>query len=449
MLILILLFICIAFIVISTTRLKLHPFLALLAACFLFGLFSGMPAGKIIESIETGFGGTIGKIGIIIVAGLILGIFLEKSGGAHTMARIILRLIGRKRVYTAMSLIGYIVSIPVFCDSGFIILSPLNKSLSRQAGFSITGTSIALAMGLLSSHTMVPPTPGPVAAAGILGADVGLVIIIGISVGLIALIATTLFAQKVAGKVLIEPVQQLNQEKLSPERTNQLIENYPSPWKSFLPVVLPIILIIINSIAEYPTHPFGEGKIKDLLSFIGNPVVALITGMILSFMLPAKLEKKMLAADGWVGEALKSAAIIILITGAGGAFGKVLQNSDMGKILGDMIGVSKLGLWLPFLIAAALKTAQGSSTVAIITTASMISPLMSILGFDSELSKAMVVVAIGAGSCVISHANDSYFWVVTQLSGMNVRQGYKLMSTGSGILGITAIIILTIMNFFI
>jgi GntP family gluconate:H+ symporter len=449
MLILILLFICIVFIVISTTRLKLHPFLALLAACFLFGVFSGMPAGMIIESIETGFGGTIGKIGIIIVAGLILGIFLEKSGGAFTMASIILRLIGRKRVYTAMSLIGFIVSIPVFCDSGFIILSPLNKSLSRQAGLSITGTSIALAMGLFSAHTMVPPTPGPVAAAGILGADVGLVIIIGISVGLIALIVTTLFAQKVAGKVLIEPDQQLKQEILSPEKTDQLMENNPSPWKSFLPVVIPIILIIINSIAEYPTHPFGEGKVKELLSFIGNPVIALLTGMILSFMLPAKLEKKMLATDGWVGEALKSAAIIILITGAGGAFGKVLQNSDMGKILEDMIGESKLGLWLPFLIAAALKTAQGSSTVAIITTASMISPLMSILGFDSELSKAMVVVAIGAGSCVISHANDSYFWVVTQLSGMNVKQGYKLMSTGSGILGLTAIIILTIINFFI
>jgi GntP family gluconate:H+ symporter len=296
---------------------------------------------------------------------------------------------------------------------------------------------------------MVPPTPGPVAAAGILGADLGLVIIIGISVGIVALIATTIFAQKVAGKVLIDPVQQLNQEQLSPEINDNPLEKTPSPWKSFLPVVIPIILIIINSIAGYPTHPFGEGKIKDLLSFIGNPVVALIIGMILSFMLPVKLEKKMLAADGWVGEALKNAAIIILITGAGGAFGKVLQNSDMGKILGDMIGGSKLGLWLPFLIAAALKTAQGSSTVAIITTASMISPLMSILGFDSELSKAMAVVAIGAGSCVVSHANDSYFWVVTQLSGMNIKQGYKLMSTGSAILGITAIILLTIINLFL
>jgi len=448
MFILILLFISIAFIVFSTTRLKLHPFLALLAACFLFGLFSGMPAGQILQSIEKGFGETIGKIGIIIVAGLILGIFLEKSGGAFTMARIILRIIGPKRVYAAMSLIGYVVSIPVFCDSGFIILSPLNKSLSRQAGLSIVGTSIALALGLLSTHTMVPPTPGPVAAAGILGADLGLVITIGMIVGLLALVGTNFFAQKFAGKVSVEPPQQPDPEQLNSE-SDQYPAYTPSALKSFLPIIIPILLIIINSIAEYPSHPFGEGKIKNVLSFIGNPVVALLTGMVLSFFLPEKFERKMLAPDGWVGEALKGAAIIILVTGAGGAFGKVLQNSDLGRILGDMIGESKLGLWLPFIIAAALKTAQGSSTVAMITTASMISPLATFLGFDSELSKAMAVVAIGAGSCVVSHANDSYFWVVTQLSGMNVKQGYKLMSTGSGILGLTSIIILTIINFFI
>jgi GntP family gluconate:H+ symporter len=444
MLVAILLLICIVFIVISTTRLKLHPFLALLTACFLFGLFSGMPVRQIIESIETGFGGTIGKIGIIIIAGLILGIFLEKSGGAQTMAGIILKLIGPKRVYTAMSIIGYIVSIPVFCDSGFIIISPLNKSLSRQAGLSFTGTSIALALGLLGTHTMVPPTPGPIAAAGILNADLGLVILLGMVVSGFALIITTLFAKKIAGKVQIEPDPQLNNDHINqPSGTSTAT---PPAWKSFMPIIIPIVLIVFNSVAEFPIHPFGIGKIKDIISFIGNPVVALLIGMIISFTLPAKFERKMLAPDGWVGESLKSASIIILVTGAGGAFGKVLQNSDMGTILGEMIGNSGLGLWLPFLLAAALKTAQGSSTVAIITTASMISPLISPLGFDSEISKAMVVVAIGAGSCVVSHANDSYFWVVTQLSNMSVKQGYKLMSTGSGILGLTAMIILTILD---
>jgi GntP family gluconate:H+ symporter len=448
MLIVALIIICIAFIIISTTRLKLHPFLALLTACFIFGLFSGMPVGQIIESIETGFGGTIGKIGIIIIAGLIIGIFLEKSGGAQTMANVILKLIGPKRVYTAMSIIGYIVSIPVFCDSGFIIISPLNKSLSRQAGLSFTGTSIALALGLLSTHTMVPPTPGPIAAAGILDADLGLVILLGMIVSGFALIITTLFAKKIAGKVQIEQDPQLKHDHANHAPSGTFTPTPPA-WKSFLPVILPIVLIVFNSIAEFPTHPFGTGKIKDIISFIGNPVVALLVGMILSFTLPIKLDRKMLSPEGWVGEALKSASIIILVTGAGGAFGRVLQNSDMGTILGDMIGNSGLGLWLPFLLAAVFKTAQGSSTVAMIATASMIVPLISSLGFDSELSKAMVVVAIGAGSCVFSHANDSYFWVVTQLSNMNVKQGYKLMSTGSAILGFTAMILLTIMNIFL
>lgn len=446
MLIIILLILCIIFIIISTTRLKLHPFLALLAACFLFGLFSGMSARLILESIETGFGGTIGKIGVVIIAGIIIGIFLEKSGGAYSMANFVLKLIGPKRMHTVMALIGYIVSIPVFCDSGFIILSPLNKSLSRQAGLSLAGTAIALSMGLFCTHTMVPPTPGPIAAAGILEADLGLVILIAIPVSLLVLIVTTLFSKKVAGKVPIQADSLFNHKITNQELPNISSINSPAAWKSFLPVIIPIILIVFNSIAEYPTHPFGDGKAKEIISFIGNPVVALLTGMLLSFTLPVKFEKKMLAPDGWVGEALKNAAIIILITGAGGAFGKVLQNSDMGTILGKIIGGSGLGLWLPFFISAILKTAQGSSTVAIITAASMISPLMSSLGFDSELSRAMVVVAIGAGSCVFSHANDSYFWVVTQLSNMNVKQGYKLMSTASAILGFTAMIILTIIN---
>jgi GntP family gluconate:H+ symporter len=408
-----------------------------------------MPVRLILESIETGFGGTIGKIGVVIIAGIIIGIFLEKSGGAYSMSHFVLRLIGPKRVHAVMALIGYVVSIPVFCDSGFIILSPLNRSLSRQAGLSLAGTAMALSMGLFCTHTMVPPTPGPIAAAGILGTDLGLVILTGIPVTLLVLIVTTIFSKKIAGKVVINAEDLMIKDNSSQEYPNSPAGKFPPAWKSFLPIIIPIILIVLNSFAEYPTHPFGNGKAKEIISFIGNPVVALLVGMLLSFTLPVKFEKKMLATDGWVGEALKNAAIIILVTGAGGAFGKVLQNSDMGTILGKVIGGSGLGLWLPFFIAAALKTAQGSSTVAIITTASMISPLMSALGFDSEISRAMVVVAIGAGSCVFSHANDSYFWVITQLSNMSVKQGYKLMSTASAILGFSAMIILAILNLFI
>ncbi len=444
MLIILLILLCIAFIIFSTTRLKLHPFLALLASALFFGLFSGMPLDQVIASINDGFGTTVGNIGIIIIAGIIIGTFLEQSGGAYALANVILRLIGQKRIHSAMAIIGYIVSIPVFADSGFIILNPLNKALTKKAGLSLAGTSIALCLGLMATHTMVPPTPGPIAAAGIIGADVGLVILLGLGVSIGALVVTTLFAKKIASRLYIDP-----NPELSPEQVEQITAEAPSALKSFLPIILPLVLIVLKSIADFPTEPFGSGQFTNIARFIGDPLIALVIGMILSFMLPRKLDRSMLSASGWVGKALKDAAIIILITGAGGAFGKILQNSDFGALLGESVQGSGLGLWLPFLVAAALKSAQGSSTVAIITSASLMLPLLGSLGLEGELSRAMVVVAIGAGAAVVSHANDSYFWVVTQMSDMSVKDGYKLLSSGSAILGFSAMLLLSLVNLFI
>ncbi len=444
MLIVVLILLCVAFIVFSTTRLKLHPFLALLAAALFFGLFSGMSLETIIASINQGFGSTVGSIGIIIIAGIVIGTFLEQSGGAYALAGVILRLIGPKRIHQAMAVIGYIVSIPVFADSGFIILSPLNRALTKKSGLSLAGTAIALSLGLMATHTMVPPTPGPIAAAGILGADVGLVIIIGLGASIWAAGITTLFARRVASRVFIDP-----NPDLSPAQVEKITGEAPSALKSFLPIILPLVLIVLKSVADFPTEPFGTGQFRTVARFIGNPMVALIIGMILAFMLPKKLDRAMLSASGWVGRALKDAAIIILITGAGGAFGRILQNSDFGILLEDSVRGSGLGLWLPFLVAAALKTAQGSSTVAIITTASLMMPLLGSLGLDSEVSRAMVVVATGAGAAVVSHANDSYFWVVTQMSDMSVKDGYRLLSSGSAVLGFSAMILLSLVNLFI
>jgi GntP family gluconate:H+ symporter len=175
-------------------------------------------------------------------------------------------------------------------------------------------------------------------------------------------------------------------------------------------------------------------------------VIALFAGLLIALTLPEKLDKNMLSSSGWAGNALKDAAIIILITGAGGAFGKVLQNSALSEVIGDHMMGSHMGIFAPFLLAAALKTAQGSSTVAIITTASLMAPLLGPLGFDTGISKAFAVLAIGAGSAVVSHANDSFFWVVTQMSGMDVKTGYKLQSLGTGILGFSAVIILFLLS---
>jgi GntP family gluconate:H+ symporter len=335
----------------------------------------------------------------------------------------------------AMGVIGYFISIPVFCDSGFILLSPLNRSLAKKAGITLAGSAVALSIGLMASHTMVPPTPGPIAAAGLLGADLGTVMLLGVPISAFSLTMGIVFAKKYASKIYIDPAPELAESEI-----NNRMTTAPSAARSSLPVVVPIVLIVVKSLINSQVqNPSG---ILQLLAFLGEPVMALAIGALLSFTLPKKLKKDMLSTSGWVGKAMVNGASIIMITGAGGIFGKILQNSGIAEMLGESLADIQIGIWLPFLLAAAIKTAQGSSTVALITTASIILPMMTSLGFTSELEKAMTVIAIGAGSAVFSHANDSYFWVVTQMSGMDVKTGYRLQSVGTAVLGLTAAMVL-------
>ena len=437
MLLVVLLLLAILFIVIATAYLNLHPFLTLLIAAFGFGILSGMPLAQVVESVNAGFGGTIGNIGIVILAGTIIGVFLERSGGAYRLATSVLRITGEKNAPLAMSIMGYTISIPVFCDSGFVILSPLNKAMAYRAHITLAATSVALALGLYATHTMVPPTPGPVAAAGILQTDLGLVILWGALTAAIAALAGWLFAKYVASKVDIPPYAE-GEEVVMPEGQS---DDAPSAFKSMLPIGAPLVLIVLRSIAELPSKPIGEGEIFNLLSFFGQPVVALLIGVALAFTLPRRLTRDMLGNDGWVGKAVVDAALIITITGAGGAFGKVLQNSGIATVIGDTLATANLGLFLPFLVAAGIKTAQGSSTVAIITTAGLMAPLLPALGLDGDTAKALVVVSIGAGSMVVSHANDSFFWVVTQFSNMDAGTGYRLHTLGTALQGCVAALV--------
>lgn len=421
----------IAAIVLLITKLKLHPFLSLLLVSIVLGLVSGMGSDGVIQSIQDGFGGTIGKIGLVIILGVLIGAFLEKSGGAMVLANTMLAFIGKKRVITAMGIIGYIISIPVFSDSAFVLLSSLNKSLTKKAGLSLAGTAVALGLGLSCTHALVPPTPGPIAAAGILGADLGLVMGLGMIAAGVALAAALLFAHRVAAKVFVDPGE-IDEEPA-------LVNVYrPSLFSSSLPIVIPIVLIIGKSLSTYIDSDGWPGYIGYFFTFFGEPVIALLVGFAFCLLLPKKLDKQMLSTDGWVNEALTDSATIIMVTGAGGIFGAVLQNSGVASTLGDLLTSSNLGILLPFLLAVALKSAQGSSTVALITAASVTAPLMGALGFVSELDKALVVIAIGAGSLVVSHVNDSFFWVFTQMTKMEVKTGYKLHTTGTLIIGTTA-----------
>jgi GntP family gluconate:H+ symporter len=338
-----------------------------------------------------------------------------------------------------MGIIGYFVSIPVFADSGFVLLSPINKSLSKKAGISLAGSAIALSLGLMATHTLVPPTPGPIAAAGILEADLGLVMILGIVVSAFSLAVGLLYATKYAARTYIDPNPDITEAEIDAR-----LKEAPGAFKSALPVLVPIILILVKSWVKSQDYAEDIQWVKFAL-FIGEPFVALLIGMFLALILPKKLDKEMLSTTGWIGKALRDASSIVLITGAGGVFGKVLQNSGIADLLGDMLASVNLSIWLPFLLSAVIKTAQGSSTVALVTTASIMSSMMATLGFDTGLEKAMVVIAIGTGSAVFSHANDSFFWVVGQLSGMDAKTSYRIYSLGTFILGTSGAVFLYIL----
>ena len=420
------------FIVLSTTKFKMHPFISLILASILMGFLGGLNTETILAKMTEGFGGTLKSIGIVIALGTIIGTYLERSGGAKTLAATILKIVGEKRAPLAMSITGFVVSIPVFCDSGFVILSTLNKAISKKTGLSLAVLAVALATGLYTTHVFVPPTPGPLAAAAELGADIGLVLMLGLLVSIPTAGAGLLWALLYSKRFFISP-----KEFSEPENN---IAKEPGVTISFAPLLAPIILITLRSIAGYPTSPFGDGFIRETLLFAGHPVIALLIGVFLAFGLKHNNHNEDHFA--WVGTGLKSAGVIILITGAGGAFGNILRATDIGDTMGNALTHWHICIFLPFIIAAVLKTAQGSSTVAIITTAALVSPLLVSMGLDAPVAKALVVLAIGAGAMTVSHANDSYFWVVSQFSEMDTSTALRCHTMATLAQGVTGILVI-------
>ena len=426
-------------IIVLTGRYKVNAFLALIGAAFGYGLLIGMPAPDIVRSVKNGFGGALTNIGLVIVAGTILGTILDKTGAALAMTEAILRLAGKKRAPLAVNIAGYLVSIPVFCDSGYVMLNPLNKALARETGVPTTVMAVALATGLFATHTMVPPTPGPIAAAGALNADLGRVILFGLIAAVPASLGGLFWATKVARRYEVEADTQ-ESRPASAGKFGRL----PNTLLSFLPIALPIALILLKSVAEFPSKPFGGGRFLSLLSFMGDPVTALVLGLLSSLLLVGRGGWRE-ALDGWVGQGIRDSAKILVITAAGGSFAQVIKGGPLVYFIETNLGGLNLGIFLPFLVSAALKTAQGSSMVAIVTTASILAPLLEPLGLDPSLT----VIAIGAGSMVVSHANDSYFWVVSQFSNMSVATAYKAFTPATAVEGILAFVAVFVMSFFV
>ena len=438
-LLLLILILSIAFIIVMTAKVKMNAFLVLLLASFGTGILSGMEPITVIKTITGGFGSILGYIGIVIIAGTIIGTMLEKSKATLTMANTVLNLIGRTKSALAMSITGAVVSISVFCDSGFVILSSLNKTLAKKANISMATMAVALSTGLYATHTFVPPTPGPTAAAGNLEADIGMVIVFGLIISVPAVLAGYLWATRVGAKYYIEPAGILEPE--------QKESDLPGVIDAFAPIVVPIVLITLKSIADFPNYPFGDGKLKVFFDFFGDPTVALLIGVFIAFRLVPRWNEEYI--NGWVGEGLRNAASIIMITGAGGAFGAILKTAAIGDYLSTSLSQYQLGIFLPFVIAAALKTAQGSSTVALITTSALVSPMLPELGLESDAARALTVISIGAGAMIMSHANDSYFWVVSQFSDLDTSTAYKTHSMATVVQGVTSIIVIYIISMII
>ncbi|MCE5271947.1 GntP family permease [bacterium] len=416
----------VAALMLAVGRWRADAFLTLLSCAFLFGLSAGMGVEGSLEAIKTGFGNTLGGIGIVVILGAVIGVFLERSGASGSIAAAMLRLVGQKRTGLSLNLTGYIVSIPVFCDSGFIILVPLVRAMARRTGISRLALAVALATGLYSTHCLVPPTPGPIGAAQILGADLGRVILLGLPVALALSLIGWWWSRRFENTELPEMADEPSAAQTAATETRA-----PGTLRSALPIVVPLLLITLGSVITAGKTAAELGKAETLLKGFGHPVFALAVGVILSLWLARRSDPR----GSWIIEGIKSTAIVLAVTAAGGAFGQVIRTSALGKTLQDLIGGWQAGVLVPFLLAAALKSAQGSSTVAMITSAAIIQPLLGALGLATPWGPALDVTAIGCGAMTVSHANDSFFWVVSQMGGIPAPTAYRVYTVATGIMG--------------
>jgi GntP family gluconate:H+ symporter len=418
--------ISIVLLVFLTVKMKVHPLFSLLLSTFAFGFLAQMPFEKILEAYGKGLGGTIADIGLVIAMGTVIGALLEKCGSAETMAKTVLKITGQKYAALGLTITGYFVSIPVFCDSAFVILSSLAKRLSRDTETSMATMAVALAMGLHTTHILVPPTPGPLAVTGILGADLGMVIVISSFVAIPVLLAGYLVAVKFGAKYYYLPA--------NVEETITEARRYPSALAAFAPIFTPVLLMMLKTIADSMAKiSGGSNPLFHLLSFLGTPLIALLVGLALALAtyLSVTGDKSVYTFDGEFGQALRVAGQIVLIVGAGGAFGAVLKASPLKDILTNTFSGMSLGILAPFIIGFVFRTAIGSGTVAMITAATMLAPIMDVFGFVGTIGRIIGMIACASGAFMVFHGNDDYFWVVASASEMDPAIAYKLLPLAS------------------
>ncbi|MDR0486339.1 MAG: GntP family permease [Elusimicrobiota bacterium] len=443
--------------VLAISKFKIHPFISIMSVSLLFGLIAGIPLvnvtvdGKttmgIANVIGAGFSGTFTSIGIVIILGALIGTILESTGAAFKLADMVIKVVGKKRPVLAIQIMGWVVSIPVFCDSGFVILDPIRKALVKRTKVSSVAMSVALSTGLYASHVFIPPTPGPIAAANTLGIGNNLLLVMGLGAlaSIPALIGAFFYANYVGKKVQSKEDIDIGSITQSYEEIVASYGKLPSGFISLAPIIAPILLMALGSIASMAKM---TGAAFSILTFFGTPIIALAVGVIFAvwqLFTIGKLDK----FYNITNETLKIVGPILFITAAGGVLGRVIASTQIvAFITANASTIATVGIFFPFLLSAILKTAQGSSTVALTTTAGIVAPLLIPLGLATPVGTALTVIAIGAGAMTVSHANDSYFWVVTNFGGMTPDQGYKTQTTATlieGICGMLGVFILSLL----
>ena len=428
------------------SKLKVHPFLAIMGISLLLAIIAGIPLTQIPDVIGAGFSGTFTSIGIVIILGAFIGAVLEKTGAALKLADMVIRLVGEKNPQLAIELMGWVVSIPVFCDSGFVILNPIRKALVKRTGVSSVAMTVCLSCGLYISHVFIPPTPGPIAAANTLGVGDSLLLVIGIGVlcSIFPLITGLIYAKFIGKKIKSADEKEDSGEIVkSYEELKAEFGKLPGGFNALAPLIVPILLMGFSSVVSMAKW---TGPVADFFTFLGKPVMALAVGTILAIVQLFVAGKK---EDfyGLTNETLKTVGPILFVTAAGGVLGKVISSSDMVNFITEHASaLQAIGIFFPFLLSAILKSAQGSSTVAITTTAGIVAPLLPVLGFTAPIDIALVVMAIGAGAMTVSHANDSYFWVVTNFGEMQPEEGYRTQTMMTLVIGIAAMIEIFILS---
>ena len=402
-------------------KLKIQAFLSLLIVCIAVGIMAGMPAGEIMETMKEGMGSTLGFVATVVGLGALFGGILEQSGGAKALASFILKKTGERNAPWAMMITGFMVAIPVFFDVAFIILVPITYALSKKTGKSLILYAIPLLAGLAITHCFIPPTPGPIAVADILGADLGWVILFGFAAGIpAAILSGPLFAKLLTKTLYIAP-------KSFTEDSSSEVQ-LPSAKMISTIIFVPILLIVLNTLLASPlvdasNFPYWINYIVNLL---GHPFSALIIANLLAwYFLGVKrgvTKDKLLKI---AGKSFESAGIIILLTGAGGAFKQILINTGAGEMIASNLNESFINpLLFGFIVAALVRILQGSSTVAMITAAGITAPLLEGVNYsDSKVS--LIVIAVASGALILSHVNDSGFWLVGQYIGLTEKQTFK------------------------